>query len=200
MKKVILHSKDQLENYRSKYQGISNNKIDFSYLERSKVCGIIDNQKLVAGCCICHSGDLRYFRDLPIDPENPMHNEDLYCEMTCIWISRDVPQIYRIYVYFSFLIEAHKTGKKYILGGARVKKIMEIQTQSMPYLLHYEKNNVSAQATGEELWLYYGTMMSTLKGFFFGALERLIVSVLVANCKKSWKNFHQLLGIKKINP
>ncbi len=153
--RVLLLPTD-LHYFRMKYEAASGGKISTDYLEKSFVRGFYNRRGEMIGGYIVNTKPsfryLEYIPDIEVKKIPLKPNTDRIAEVTCIWIERkkiDLSQRYQIYT--QLIADCLKSGADYILGGAVVEKVKNIQFQILNQPLW---EGVSTQSQYQ--WIYFG--------------------------------------------
>lgn len=140
------------------YAQRSHNPIEMSYLDQSEVRYAQDESgRMIAGYIVNSKAPLRYFSWFRNQDNSAYFNlrpdESDACEITCIWMDRTSLNLLRRYwVYIQSTLDASKTNKKIVVGGAVVKKVAQIQMKGMPHLIY---NGPISWPGNPEGWVYF---------------------------------------------
>lgn len=129
------------------------------YVHNSFVRGFIDhNGKLVAGYMLYMGEPQKYFQALSTQQEtrvrkNLNHTKGKVCELSSMWINKDVNLWRTVYIYLVFITDIFFRSKRYVLAGSFIEKVKKIHTQTL-YKIAYE-GHVSIDGDKRYAWIYY---------------------------------------------
>lgn len=142
------------------------------YLRGSTVRALVDGSgRLLAGYVICSDGDRLRYRAVCPDGLGTLASAAC-CEITCMWIDRGLTSRQRLGVYVQAIRDALATGRRYILGGSVIPKVIATQKLALPHVLYEGAfTGLTGAPHGQ---VYYGTRFTLLAGLALNALPWLL--------------------------
>ena len=158
-----------LKAFAAEYTTRSGHSADLDYLGKSLVRGFFGTDgTLVAGYAIA-TRNHRYLAALPAGVcRLPVE----HCvEATHIWMDRSLSARARVSIYRHCLMDILRTGRRYVLGGSTVPKVVRIQQQALPKMIY--DGPVIIDGIEHRGRVYCGTRWTIVRGFFVGAARRM---------------------------
>lgn len=146
------------------------------------------DQIMVAGYCINTAYPFHYFKPVPEETWQKLSKKDDFVETFHVWIdnnSGQVRQMHKSWIYILCLIDAFKTGKKYIVGGSLVPKVRDQQMLVLSKPLH--TGTLVIEEKIFDVWIYYNSrimaMASLPVGLVKNTLRALVKKIETAQLK-----------------
>jgi hypothetical protein len=143
---------------RSKVKNIERIEIPISYMERSDVYGLFDNDgKMIAGYTLGLRSEYRLMDLVPKDklserryPKN--FKDDDCCEVVCLWKLKSTSKsITTRYLWPSIYNNIIKSRKKYLLGHNQNEKLDKLYSFFYPHSIY---RGISTKGLSSHLFLY----------------------------------------------
>lgn len=113
------------------------------YLGHAVLRGFFKNGEMVAGYSFNSVAPFRYESAIPAAACIALQNsgylvESTSCELTCMWMRKDkLTPFERNAVYVRSVIDTFKAEKRYVIAGANVPAVAQIQKRMFPKTIYY---------------------------------------------------------------
>jgi len=166
MKKLLIKTDSELQNFRDKFNSFSPNPVALTYLQQSSVYGCYLRNELVAGYTVNTQAPFRYIDWLPEGSirENILKKyyvDNKTAECCCLWISKtQVTKFQRNFIYMFLMYDLLKTGRHYIFGGTTASKVGAYHSQALNHTVYKGPLTLPKRPEGQ---IYYTTWATLLK-------------------------------------
>jgi hypothetical protein len=138
----ILRSDTDLEHFIERFVASGGNPIPMEYLRHSTVRGFFRDGTLVGGYAINRTVPFRYADWIPEPTRAELIREGSFdgrdsAEVSCFWMAKGgLQKFQRTGVYVRLVIDAFRTGARWVVGGSVVPSVARIQKQALPARLY----------------------------------------------------------------
>jgi len=185
----IIGDLELLKLFRDRFENLSGNNLEMSYLEGASVRGFFKKDNLVAGYVVNKVAPFRLLLWIPKNvrtefiESNVPGGMEACCELTCLWKDRSRVSYWEMnWIYIVAVLDGLISGKRNILGGTFVKAVGKGQNRILKNIVY---SGPSEFKNGKHCDVYFATRLGSLWGLLREFVTELAKSVRSGLRKKS---------------
>ena len=137
----MLSSDSELESFARMFGSHGGNAVAPGYLRQAKARGFFRGDELLAGYVLNSRAPFRYSSWVPAQIGAELQRrgylvEATCAELTCMWMSKGLRKLERNRIYVQLVVDAFRSGKRFIFAGSTIEKLARIQKCTLPQTVY----------------------------------------------------------------